>query len=193
MEHLGTRRLETRRLILRRFAPGDGAAMYRNWASDPEVTRYLTWPCHAGPERSEALVRDWVARYGEPDYYQWAIELKALGEPIGSLSVVRFLKDGQCAELGACIGKPWWGQGLVAEALRAVLAYLFDQVGMPEVGACNDVNNPNSARAQEKAGLRWRMTLLGQGTNNQGVCDLDRRSLTREEWAEETRRTAGAI
>ena len=182
MEHKGTQTLETERLLLRRFVPEDAPAMFRNWASDSEVTKYLTWPTHADEGVSRRLLEDWCARYAEPDYYQWAVVPKDCGEPVGSVSVVKFLKDGTCAELGACVGRAWWGRGLVAEALRAVLRFLFEEVGMAEVGACNDVNNPASGRAQEKAGLIYRMTLIGQGTNNRGVCDLDRRSLTIEEY-----------
>ena len=55
MRHTGTITLETPRLILRRFAAGDAAAMYRNWASDPEVTRFLTWPPHESLAVSEHL------------------------------------------------------------------------------------------------------------------------------------------
>ena len=44
MNHLGTKKLETTRLILRPFVREDAAAMYRNWASDPEVTKFLSWP-----------------------------------------------------------------------------------------------------------------------------------------------------
>ena len=46
MKRCGTQRLETDRLVLRRFERADADAMYRNWASDPEVTKYLTWPAH---------------------------------------------------------------------------------------------------------------------------------------------------
>ncbi len=46
MNHCGTQRLETKRLVLRRLAVSDAEAMFRNWASDPEVTRFLTWPTH---------------------------------------------------------------------------------------------------------------------------------------------------
>ena len=52
MKHCGTQTLETERLILRRFTVRDADAMYTNWAADPEVTRYLTWPAHAGVETS---------------------------------------------------------------------------------------------------------------------------------------------
>ena len=47
MDHKGTVTLETERLQLRCFTEEDAESMYRNWASDPEVTKYLTWPPHA--------------------------------------------------------------------------------------------------------------------------------------------------
>ena len=46
MKHCGTKQIETNRLILRRFTSDDVTAMYENWASDPEVTKFLTWPTH---------------------------------------------------------------------------------------------------------------------------------------------------
>ena len=100
MKHQGTRRLETERLLLRPFALSDAEAMYRNWASDPRVTEYLTWPAHPDPAASRRVLADWVQSYARPDTYQWAVVLKALGEPIGSLSVVRMDEAVDEVELG---------------------------------------------------------------------------------------------
>ena len=80
MQHLGTKRLETQRLILRPFTMDDAPAMFANWASESEVTKYLTWPTHTGVDVSEKVLVDWVGHYGEPDYYQWAIVPKDVGE-----------------------------------------------------------------------------------------------------------------
>ena len=90
MKHCGTQTLETKRLILRRFTVRDADAMYTNWASDPEVTRYLTWPAHAGVETSRAVLADWTAAYAQESCYQWAIVLKEHGcDPIGSIAAVQ--------------------------------------------------------------------------------------------------------
>lgn len=70
MKHQGTKTLETSRLILRRFQEGDGDFMYKNWASDPEVTKFLTWPTHPSVEVSRKINASWVASYEKPDYYQ---------------------------------------------------------------------------------------------------------------------------
>lgn len=53
MKHLGTKTIETRRLVLRKFTLSDAEPMYRNWASDPEVTRYLLWPAHESEEENK--------------------------------------------------------------------------------------------------------------------------------------------
>ena len=74
MNHLGTIELATERLTLRRFEIEDAENMYYNWASDPEVTKYLTWPAHSSVEVSEAVLRDWVSQYDSKEFYQWAIE-----------------------------------------------------------------------------------------------------------------------
>ena len=78
MKHCGTQRIETERLILRQFSEDDADAMYRNWASDSEVVKYLTWPAHADVDVSREVLKDWVSSYIQKDYYQWAIVFKCL-------------------------------------------------------------------------------------------------------------------
>jgi len=90
MKLLGTRKLETKRLILRRFVIEDAEDMYNNWASDSEVTKYLTWPTHPSSEVSKMILREWISRYRDDNYFNWAIEYKETGKVIGSISVVNY-------------------------------------------------------------------------------------------------------
>ena len=78
MNHRGTRTIETGRLILRPFKAEDAQPMFRNWASDPQVTRFLTWPTHANEDVSRMVIKSWVDQENDPQYYQWAIELKEI-------------------------------------------------------------------------------------------------------------------
>ena len=89
MNHLGTITLETDRLLLRRFIRSDAPAMFRNWACDSEVTKFLTWPAHADEAVSLSYIESMLAEYGDPTFYNWAIVLKSLGASIGAISVVR--------------------------------------------------------------------------------------------------------
>ena len=87
-------RLETERLILRPFTMEDAEPMFRNWASDDEVTKHLTWPTHESVEITNMVLSDWTGHYPEPDFYNWAIVLKENGpEPIGSIGVVKKLQE----------------------------------------------------------------------------------------------------
>lgn len=172
MEHKGTKRLETDRLILRRYTESDAEPMYTNWASDPEVSKFLTWPTHASVEVTKSLVTDWITRYENPNYYNWVIELKENGEVIGNISGVEVIEKIEAIEIGYCMGKAWWGRGIMPEALRAVMNYLFEEVGMNRVCARHDVNNPKSGRVMQKAGMMYEGTLRGAGRNNQGIKDV---------------------
>ena len=73
MKHLGTKTIETERLLLRPFRPEDAGAMYRNWASSEAVCRFLTWPPHADVHVTEQILAEWCASYKDPASYQWAI------------------------------------------------------------------------------------------------------------------------
>ena len=70
VKDLGTKRLETERLILRRFTLEDAEKMYENWAGDPEVTKFLTWSTHESAETSRQILKEWVAAYDNPEVYQ---------------------------------------------------------------------------------------------------------------------------
>lgn len=76
MENKGTKTLETDRLILRQFKLEDAESMFNNWASDPEVTRFLTWQVHSDVNATRELLKDWISRYTDLSYYNWIIELK---------------------------------------------------------------------------------------------------------------------
>ena len=171
MNKAGTQRIETDRLILRRFRSEDAEDMYANWASDPEVTRFLTWPPHSSVDVTKALLADWIPRYEDGGYFNWAMEYKDTGEVIGNISVVRLIERIDATEMGYCMSRAYWGQELMPEALKAVMDYLFDVVGLNRVAACHDANNPKSGRVMEKAGMKPEGILRAAGKNNLGICD----------------------
>lgn len=183
MRHVGTRQLETERLILRRFTIDDAAAMYANWASDDEVTRFLTWPPHANVEVSRAVLQDWVQSYAESSFYQWAIVPKDnTGAPVGSISAVEVNDDIDAVQIGYCIGKSWWRKGITSEALRAVMDFFFESVGANRVGCKHDPNNPHSGMVMQKCGMRYEGTMRGAARNNQGICDVCWYAMLRSDW-----------
>lgn len=169
MNHIGTKELKTERLVLRPFAVADAEAMYRNWASDPDVTKYLTWPAHADAGISRMVIESWVREYERDDYYQWAIEFE--NQPIGSISVVNGNDAVRKVEIGYCIGKKWWHRGIVSEAVSALIRFFFEEVGANRIEAKHDANNPHSGGVMQKCGMKYEGMLRQADRNNQGICD----------------------
>lgn len=182
LTHKGTQRLETPRLVLRRACREDALPMFRNWASDPDVTRFLTWPTYQNVETAYPVLKLWEDSYRNSKFYQWMIVLKEIGEPIGSISVVRLDDDTQSAEIGYCIGKSWWHKGVMTEALGAVIDYLFREVGMNRIEAKHDTNNPHSSGVMRKCGMQYEGIARASARNNQGICDSAHYAILREDW-----------
>ena len=72
MEHKGTKKIETERLILRQFTKEDAEVMFKNWESDSKVTEFLRWPTATDVSEAEQVLDEWVRGYENNDFYQWA-------------------------------------------------------------------------------------------------------------------------
>ncbi|WCC80860.1 GNAT family protein [Cutibacterium equinum] len=153
MKLTGTRRLRTDRLVLRRLTLDDAQQMYDNWASDPVVTQFLSWPAHSSVDVSRTILASWVDSYDDPGTFNWGIELIADGTLIGQTSVgEKDLRTG-LVNVGYAIGRRWWGKGYGTEVLVALMDYLFDVVEVNKVEASHDPANVASGRVMEKAGM----------------------------------------
>lgn len=180
LTHKGTQTIQTDRLILRRAVLEDAEPMFRNWATDPEVTKYLTWPPHESVDVTRSLLERWTAEYENDDYYHWMIVLKEIGQPIGSL-LVTTAGRAQSAHIGYCIGQNWWRKGIMTEAVQAVVRFLFEEVGYHRIEAMHDPNNPNSGRVMRKCGMKYEGTTHASDRNNQGICDADHYAILRRD------------
>ncbi len=185
MIRAGTQTIETPRLILRRFTREDAGDMYTCWASDEEVTRFLTWPPHSSGEATAMLLDAWTARYQDGGYFNWAIEWRETGRVIGNISAVRLEEAIDSAEIGYCMGRAYWGRGIMTEVLRHVIAFLFEKAALQRIWAGHDTLNPRSGRVMAKAGMRPEGVLRRGGRNNRGLVDVAIWSILREEWAEQ--------
>ncbi len=172
MKHLGTRTLETKRLILRQAVEDDAPKMFKNWTSDPEVTRYVTWNAHSCVEDTQGYVKYLLNGYHSLDFYQWIIELKDSHEPVGNISIVNINEETDCVEAGYCLGRTWWHQGIITEALTEVMRFMFDDVKAMRVEARHDTRNPNSGKVMKKCGMTFEGILRRAGKNTSGICDM---------------------
>ena len=184
MKHLGTKYLETERLELRKFVIEDAKDMFNNWASDAKVTKFLTWPAHESMEVSASVLEEWTKAYSQPDYCQWAIILKGNGnDPIGCIGVNTIDERTEMAHIGYCLGRQWWHQGIMSEALKRVIEFLFDEVEVKRIESRFDPNNLHSGAVMEKCGMKYEGTLRMADWNNQGICDASYYTILKDEYS----------
>ena len=185
MEHKGTKTIETKRLLLRKFNQNDAEAMFKNWETDSKVTEFLRWKTASHISQAEQILHEWIQRYEQNDFYQWAIVLKEIQEPIGSISVVEKDEKLNIVHIGYCIGSKWWKQGITSEAFKAIIPFFFEEIGVNRIESQHDPNNPNSGKVMQKCGLRYEGTLRQADWSNKGIVDACMYSLLKSEWESE--------
>ena len=182
MNHLGTKEIETDRLLLRKFKLSDAEEMYKNWANDDNVTRYITWPTHKDIEETRRVVEGYVNDSARDNYYHWCIVLKETNEAVGSIGAFRLYDDLKLFEIGYCIGKKFWNKGITTEAMKALIKFFFEEAGVNRIEARHDVKNPASGRVMIKSGLKFEGILRQAGKTNNGINDMEVYAILKEEW-----------
>ena len=183
LTHKGTQTIETNRLILRRFVAEDAGAMFRNWANDSEVCRFMTWQPHGEIENTRILLDKWIAEYINDYCYHWAIISKDIMEPIGSVGVNHIDSKAMWCEMGYCISRTYWNTGVMTEAVKAVLDYLFREIGFNRIQAKHHADNPASGRVMQKSGMTYEGTLRKASyTDALGLYDCKLYSILRDEY-----------
>lgn len=179
LNHIGTQEIRTERLILRRFVIDDYMDMYV-WCSNFEVLRYVCYKKHKSPEESKEILTDWINGYSNNKTYNWAIEYS--GKVIGNLALSGYDKETVCHHLGWQIDSPYWNKGIMTEAVKAVLDYLFN-AGFEKIGACCNSKNIGSSRVMQKAGMTKDFTIKNVVYKKDGTLyDREVYSITKEEW-----------
>ena len=146
--------LETERLILRRWEDSDAESLFE-YAADPDVGPIAGWPPHQSIEESRDVIKN--VFNGKEAY---AICLKTDDRAIGAIELKLnghtdlTDRDDEC-ELGYWLGKPFWGQGIMPEAVKEILRHAFEKIGMTKVWAGYYEGNLKSKRVQEKSGFRY--------------------------------------
>ena len=146
--------LKTERLLLRRWEDSDAENLYE-YAKDPDVGPIAGWPPHQSVDESRNVIRN--VFQGKEAY---AICLKTDEKAIGAIELKlnghtdMTDRDDEC-ELGYWLGKPFWGQGIMPEAVKEILRHAFEEIGMTKVWAGYYEGNSKSKRVQEKAGFRY--------------------------------------
>ena len=177
-----TPRIETERLLLRRWDRGADLDPFAAMCADPEVMRYIadgsTQTRAECADRLEVFERVWRER----SFGLFAVELNATGEMIGftGLAIPDFLPEIMPAvEIGWRFARAHWGNGYATEAARSVLEFAFDRVGLDRLVSVHAVGNEASANVMRKIGMRFERETTHPG-NGRGVrvYEIDRPALS---------------
>ena len=171
LTHMGTKKIYTNRLLLRKFNVFDAEEVFKNWSNDEEVTKYLTWNPHTNLNVTKDLLDSWVLNYKIPSTYNWGIELRDTFNIIGNVGVINFNEKNLSCEIGYCLSRKYWGKGIMSEALEEVINYLFSKVNFNRIEAKHHVDNIASGKVMLKCKMKYEGTLreFRRGKNKEFV------------------------
>ena len=172
--------LETERLVLRRLCLDDAQDMF-DYASDPEVARYVPWDYHTSIEDSIDYLRSVEEKYESGETLDWGIVYKQNSRLIGSCGYPVWNKRNHWAEVGYVVSREYWNKGIVSEALKEIVTFGFENMDLNLIYASCMVENLASERVMLKMGMKFegilRERLLVEGAYH----DVKIYSLLREE------------
>lgn len=176
--------LETERLILRPWREADAEDLYE-YAKDDRIGPIAGWPPHKSIEESAEIIRTIFVQEGV-----YAVTLKEDDVAIGCIGLIRGAKSNfpiseDEGEISYWIGVPFWGKGLIPEAICEVVRYGFEKLELTAIWCGYSDGNEKSKRAQEKCGFRYHRT----DTDKPSALMNDIRTehvsyLSKEEWIE---------
>lgn len=144
--------LETKQLVLRQLTADDSERWFQN-LSDDEITGLIGMDSLETIEESTEIIISFMDRFKEGTGIAWAITLKESNEFIGTCSYENINNDNHCGEIGYDLLKEYWGHGFMSEALRAIISYGFEYLGLNRIEANTDPTNTASRNLLEKLGF----------------------------------------
>ncbi|MDF2869895.1 MAG: GCN5-related N-acetyltransferase [Anaerocolumna sp.] len=146
--------LETERLVLRPLKESDAEEIFKNWASDPEVAKFMSWSTHSDKE----VTREWLhviqANIAAEDKYDWGFVRKSDNKLIGSGGI--YFKEARgMYTVGYNLMRDCWNQGYTTEAVARILQFAVKDLGQTRLFAYHAKDNPNSGKVMEKLGFHY--------------------------------------
>jgi len=142
---------ETKRLIIRKPTLHDANDIYKNYTTDHEITKYLIWTPHKNVEESISWIKLCIDKYDENKSLVLIIENRVNNEAIG---MIDFKIEKYKAIFGYVLGKQYWNQGIMTEAMRPVIDYVLNKPEIYRIYATHYLENEKSGRVMQKLGMQ---------------------------------------
>ena len=143
--------LKTARLKLRRLSFDDVYDYYERLGSDGEVSKFMLFEPHQDIGETLALIEEALVRYEEESFYRWGIENE--DGLIGVIELLHFDEESESCSFACMLGKPWWGQGYMTEAVQEVFRFAKEELGVKKIIADHMAPNAASGAVMRKAGM----------------------------------------
>jgi ribosomal-protein-alanine N-acetyltransferase len=173
--------LETPRLFLRRIEPLDARAIY-HLAQDAEITRYVAWEPHKTLQDTKEYIRLFKEEYQKGTCFDFVIATKKRDEVLGLIGCVDINETNKSLEIGYWLGRQFWNDGYMTEALRALIDFCFRDLGMERLSAKHFEENAASGRVMQKAGMTCEGTLRKAEFVKGRYWNIKVYSIVREDW-----------
>ena len=141
----------TERLLLRKPVQSDAEPVFRGYAQDPHITRFLLWAPHRNIGETRDFLRRTADLWKQGKEFTWAIETTASGELVGMIAL---RISPPRADFGYVIARAHWNNGIATEAAQVLGRWALAQEGIHRLWALCDTDNPASVRVLEKLGLK---------------------------------------
>jgi len=145
-------KIETNRFILRKPMMEDASPIFKLYAQDPEVTKYLTFKPHQSIDETKTFLKRCLANWKNNTSFPWTIIRMKDKQLIGMIEIVNIDHTG--VNLGYVLARPYWGQGYMTEVLQKIIAWALNQNDIYRVWAICDIENTASTRVLQKSGMQ---------------------------------------
>lgn len=173
--------LTTNRLFLRQIQPKDAEALFVTLSDEVAMEFYGHEP-HRSLDDTHTLIQQIQARYDRHEAIRWGITLKDEDTVIGSCSFHQFSPDFRRAATGYDLQRAFWGQGIMFEAMSAILTYGFTELELHRVEAVIDIANERSKALLLKLGFTYEGNLRQRYSFRDSFFDEYYFGLLKHEW-----------
>lgn len=173
--------IRTRRLTLRAAKMSDAEDLYE-YSRDPAVAKHVLWDAHTSIHQTRAYIRYLIRQYKNGQPSSFVISITETGKVVGTIGFMWIQQENRSAEVGYSLSRAYWNQGIMTEALTALLDFGFLKLNLNRIEAQHESDNPASGRVMAKAGMSFEGRLRQRIYNKGRFADVDLYSILRQEY-----------
>lgn len=181
LKFCGTPAFETERLVCRTLTLDDAGDVF-NYARQAEVARYVAWDAHKSIDDSINFINWTINRIDRDESGDWGLEYKDTGRIIGAMGFVSYDAQNFCSGIGYVLSKEYWGKGLMTEAVKKLIRFGFEEMGLNRIEAVHIPQNEASGRVMVKCGMKYEGLLRQRMFAKDRFWDVQQYAILKDDW-----------